>query len=276
MSTDKAPQATGAAGLFSGSSFADVYEQELVGPIFDPWVAPLLDDAHLSPGDRVLDVACGTGIVARRARERLGQTGAVVGIDVNPQMLTVARRMAPSVDWREGDATSLPLGANETFDVVLCQQGFQFFSDRMAAAGELRRALADGGRLAVSTWRSDEESPVLLQLRKVAEAHVGPIADRRHGLGDPSALEAALEDAGFHEIRTDHHTRTMRFADGRAFLHLNAMALVSMSDFRTQSDEERQKMVTAIARASEEQLSAQMEAGALAYQLGANVVLARA
>jgi ubiquinone/menaquinone biosynthesis C-methylase UbiE len=276
VNTPNAPQPTGGGGLFSGLSFPDLYEQALVGPLFDPWVEPLLEDVRLSAGDRVLDVACGTGIVARRAKERLGEAGTVVGIDVNPQMLAVAQRVAPNIDWREGDASSLPLGANETFDVVLCQQGFQFFADQIAAARQIRRAVAEGGRLAVSTWRPDEEFPVLLQLRKAAEKHVGPIADRRHSLGNTDAHEAALRDAGFHDVRARHYTRTIRFRDGSAFLRLNAMALVSMSDFRTQSDEERQKMVTAIVRDSEEQLGEHMKEGALAYELGTNVVLARA
>ena len=117
---------------------------------------------------------------------------------------------------------------------------------------------------------------MLLQLRKVAEVHVGAIADRRHSLGDPSAIEAALREVGFHDIRARRCVRTIKFRDGSAFLRLNAMALVGMSDFRTRSDEERQKMVTVIVRDSEERLGNHMKAGELAYELGTNVVLASA
>jgi ubiquinone/menaquinone biosynthesis C-methylase UbiE len=262
-------------GLFSGRSFPEMYEDALVGPLFDPWVEPLFGDVTLSRGDRVLDVACGTGIVARRARERLGDTATVVGVDSNAQMLAVARRVAPSVDWREGDAGALPLRAGEAFDVVLCQQGFQFFPDRAAAARQMRRALAEGGRLGVSTWRPDEESPVLRKLREVAETHVGPIADRRHSLGDPSPLEAALEQAGFRDIRAKRQSRTIRFDDGPAFLRLNAMALVGMSaSSGTLSDEARQAAVAAIASDSAEAIREHMDAGALDYEIGTNVVLA--
>lgn len=276
MSTPNAPRPSGAAALFSGQSFPEMYEQALVGPLFEPWVEPLLTDVGLAPGDRVLDVACGTGIVARRAKERLGEAGTVIGVDINPQMLAVARHVAPDIDWREGNAASLPLGDDEKVDVVLCQQGFQFFPDRVAAARQFRRVLAEGGRLGVSTWRPDEEYPVLLQMRRVAEEHVGPIADRRHSLGDPSALEAALREAGFDDVRTISYSRTIRFADGSVFLRLNAMALVSMSDARIESEEERQKRVAAIVRDSEERLGEHMRGGALDYEIGTNVVLARA
>ena len=108
MATSQAPQkAVGELQLFSQTSFPEVYEEALVGPLFRPWVDELLDDVELRPGDSVLDVACGTGIVARVAKDRLMGMGRVVGVDVNPQMLTVARRLAPTIDWREGGAAGL-------------------------------------------------------------------------------------------------------------------------------------------------------------------------
>jgi SAM-dependent methyltransferase len=141
------------------ASFPEMYERWLVGPLFRPCAELTLDELMLSPRDRVLDIACGTGIVARLAKERLGKSGAVVGIDVSAGMLAVARPAAPDIDWREGDANALPLRGDERFDIVVCQQGLQFFSDKTAAAAEMRRALAQGGRLAVATWRPDEEIP---------------------------------------------------------------------------------------------------------------------
>jgi ubiquinone/menaquinone biosynthesis C-methylase UbiE len=98
-------------------SFPEMYERWLVGPLFRPWAEVILEEVALTPGDRFLDIACGTGIVARLARERLGDTGHVVGIDVSPQMLAVARAAAPGIDWREGNATALPLQDGEQFDV---------------------------------------------------------------------------------------------------------------------------------------------------------------
>src|SRR5919106_2329164 len=84
------------------ASFPEMYERWLVGPLFRPWAEMTLDELDLSSGDRVLDIACGTGIVARVARERLGEAGNVVGIDVSLDMLAVARAVAPNIDWREG------------------------------------------------------------------------------------------------------------------------------------------------------------------------------
>src|SRR5687767_1653134 len=91
------------------ASFPEMYERWLVGPLFLPWAKLTLDELNLSQDDSVLDIACGTGIVARVAKERLGDTGHVVGIDVSADMLAVARTVAPDIDWREGNASSLPL-----------------------------------------------------------------------------------------------------------------------------------------------------------------------
>ena len=93
---------------FAGLSFPEMYEQALVGPLFHPWAERLLDDVELAAGDCVLDVACGTGILARLAKDRLGESARVVGVDLNPAMLAVARQVAPGVDWREGDVAALP------------------------------------------------------------------------------------------------------------------------------------------------------------------------
>ena len=184
-------------------TFPAMYEQWLVGPLFRPFAEVLLDRLQPRAGERVLDVACGTGIVARLARERVGDGSAVVGVDVSPGMLDVARAVGPAVTWREGSALALPLAAGEVFDVVTCQQGLQFFPDRPAAAGEMRRALAPGGRIGVATWRSAAEVPLFAALQQVAERHLGPVADQRHGFGDGAALAALLRDAGLHDVTVE-------------------------------------------------------------------------
>lgn len=263
--------------LFAQMSFPEIYEQALVGPLFQPWVDSLLDDVQLAAGDRVLDIACGTGIVARLAKERLGATGRVVGVDVNPPMIAVARRVAPTIDWRQGDAGALPLATDEQFDVVVCQQGFQFFRERGVAAQQMRRVLVSGGRVGVSTWRSDEELPVLRRLREVAARHVGPIDDRRHSLGESGPIEAALAEAGFQNIRAKRLARTVRFADGSVFVRLNAMALVSMSAGSSSLDDEaRRRLVASIAEDSAELVRQHTDQDAFAFEIGTNVVVARA
>lgn len=262
---------------FARSSFADVYEEALVGPLFAPWVEPLLADVELRPGERVLDLACGTGIVARLAKLRLGASGKVVGIDLNPQMLAVARRADSSIDWREGDAGALPLREGEQFDVVLCQQGFQFFRDPAAAARQAHRALAKGGRIGASTWRPDEESALLHQLRRVAERHLGPIVDGRHRMGEAGPLEDLLREAGFRDVRSKRVSRTVRFDDAALFVRLNAVALIGMVPAsKSFSDEERDRIVAAIERDSAELVRVYTDEAGVAYDLGANFVLATA
>jgi ubiquinone/menaquinone biosynthesis C-methylase UbiE len=99
---------------------AEAYEEVFVPALFEPWAQLLVGAAGIRAGDRVLDVACGTGIVARTAADRVGATGSVVGIDRNPAMLAVAERLRPDIEWRQGDASGLPF-LGRSFDVVLCQ-----------------------------------------------------------------------------------------------------------------------------------------------------------
>jgi ubiquinone/menaquinone biosynthesis C-methylase UbiE len=260
---------------FAQLSFPEIFEQALVGPLFRPWAGPLLDEVGLAPGDRLLDIACGTGIVARVARERLGDTGQIVGIDSSAGMLGVARRVAPAIDWREGDAGALPLRDDERFDAVVCQQGLQFFPDRAAAAREMRRALGPGGRLAVSTWRPDDEIPFGRALRTVAERHVGPINDRRHSFGDSRALEQLFRDAGFSNVRSKTVSLPIRFEDGSVFARLNAVALVGMSDgSKGMSDADRDALVGAITRESDEIVRRYSDGNGLVFELSTNVLTA--
>jgi SAM-dependent methyltransferase len=136
---------------------AELYERFVVRHILGPWAPRLLDVANVRPGERVLDVACGTGVVAHVAAQRIGVSGAVTGLDLNAGMIAVARSLpAPSgaaITWIEGNAADTGL-ATGSFDVVVCQQGVQFFPDKSAALRELHRVLVPGGRLAISVWRT--------------------------------------------------------------------------------------------------------------------------
>jgi ubiquinone/menaquinone biosynthesis C-methylase UbiE len=256
-------------------SFPEMYERWLVGPLFKPWAEMTFDQLALSPRDRVLDIACGTGIVARVARERVGDAGYVLGVDVSPDMLAVARSVAPSIDWREGNANALPLRDGEQFDVVVCQQGLQFFPDKVAAAREMRRALATGGRLAVATWRSDEEIPFFRELRSVAERHLGPIADQRYSFGDAAALEALLRDAGFENVRSSTLSRTIRFEDGGVFVRLNTMAFIGMSAAgKSMNDQERKRASETIVTESAPVLQGYSDASGTAFELSTNLATA--
>jgi len=139
------------------SDAAERYERVVARYILGPWVRVLIDAAGLSKEERVLDLACGTGVVARAAVERVGPDGQVVGVDLNPGMIAVAQTLpAPAgaaIEWIACSALDLKL-PDAGFDVVLCQQGLQFFPDKPLAMREMRRVLAPGGRMALSVWNS--------------------------------------------------------------------------------------------------------------------------
>lgn len=134
---------------------ARLYERIAARYILGPWVPSLVDAVDLAPGERVLDVACGTGVVARIAAQRVGSRGRVTGVDLNAGMISVARSLqvadgAP-IEWLEGSALALPL-PDANVDAVLCQQGLQFFPDKALALREMRRVVRRGGRLGLSVW----------------------------------------------------------------------------------------------------------------------------
>ena len=126
---------------------AEAYEATFVPAFFAQWAPILCDAAGIGAGHTVLDVACGTGIVARVAAERAG-AAQVTGVDLNEAMLTVARRVRADIDWRHGDAAALPL-AGRSFDAVLCQMALMFFPDRIGALREMARVAAPSGTVAV-------------------------------------------------------------------------------------------------------------------------------
>lgn len=188
---------------------AERYEQHFVPTIGRPVAVGLLEAAGLRTGERVLDVACGTGIVTRLAAERVGSEGAVAGLDPNPAMLAVAQDAVPgeaSVTWHEAPAEKIPL-EDASFDVVLCGMGLQFFADRVTALREIRRVLARGGRFVANV--PGPTPPPLQAMADGLRRHVGPASagfvDTVFSLHDVDELRALAEEAGFGhvEVRSD-------------------------------------------------------------------------
>jgi SAM-dependent methyltransferase len=200
---------------------AQVYERELVPAIFGPWAPRVLGLAAPAAGERVLDAACGTGVVARLAAERVGADGRVVGFDLNPGMLAVARRLpvggAP-IGWVQATAGRLPF-RDGSFEVVCCQLGLQFFPDRAAALAEMARVLVPGRRMVVMVWRSIDHSPGFAVLAQALERHIGPAAGALmrapFGLGDEGALRGLVAGAGFREVELDRQAGVVRFGSAR-------------------------------------------------------------
>jgi ubiquinone/menaquinone biosynthesis C-methylase UbiE len=199
---------------------AEIYEHYMVPAIFAPWVSALLDCAAPQPGERVLDVACGTGVVARHAVAQVGAGGRVVGLDMNPHMLAIARARAPAVEWREGNAMALPFTAH-AFDVVVCQQGLQFFAESSTALREMHRVLVPGGRLALAVWCAIDSSPGHHALAQGLERHVSTEAAALmyavFRLSDARTLQTLLEAAGFRAVGVRRERRVARFPTPEAF-----------------------------------------------------------
>ena len=154
---------------------AEVYERCFVPAIFGQWAPQLVDAAGVSLADRVLDVGCGTGILARAAADRVADEAQVTGLDINEGMLAVARRVRPELEWQQGDAAQLP-HEDGTFDVVLCQMALMFFPDRTAALRELARVTRPGGTVALSVPAALDEQPAYGPFVAMAVEHAGPEA----------------------------------------------------------------------------------------------------
>jgi SAM-dependent methyltransferase len=204
------------------ASAAEVYAGHLVPAIFAPWAPVLLDAAGVGPGDAVLDVACGTGVVAAAAAERVGSTGAVIGVDVNPGMLAVAAALTERVRWVQADAARLPF-PDGGFDRVLCQAGLQFVPDRLGAVREMRRTLRPGGRLALLVWRALHHSPGFAALADALQTVVGAEAAAVMRApfvfdDDPRPLAALLGSAEFGEVDVQARAGVVRFGSVEAFV----------------------------------------------------------
>jgi len=192
---------------------AEAYEAAFVPAFFAQWAPILCDAAGLTAGQRILDVACGTGIVARTAADRVGPAN-VVGVDLNEAMLTVARRVRADIDWRQGDVAALPL-PDGAFDAVVCQMALMFFPDRIRALREMARVLAPGGTVAVLVPSRLDAQPAYGPFVDMAAQHAGAEArsllSTYFSCGDLDDLAAAFAHAGLHVAATGTHLGTARF-----------------------------------------------------------------
>lgn len=194
---------------------AETYEEVFVPAVFAPLTEIVVVAADPQPREQVLDLACGTGVVARAVAPLVGAQGSVVGVDVAPGLLAIARSLpAPtgaSIAWLEGDAAALDL-SDASFDLVICQQGLQFFAQREAALAEIVRVLRPGGRLVAAVWRPIEEQPLMEGLTEIEIRHLGPLGLEREDAvapflwGDPEVIGAALEAAGLTHLSIETRT----------------------------------------------------------------------
>lgn len=260
------------------------YAQYFVPAIFQPLSALLVEQAAPRPGERVLDLACGTGVVARRVAPLVSETGAVVGVDISPGMLDVARGQPPPsgavVQWLTGDAGALDLPA-AAFDLVLCQQGLQFFPDRLQALREVRRVLVDAGRLVLAVWHSLDEHPLFAALADAELPYLHELGASPDdvgvpfSLGDRAELRALLDAAGFGDATVTARSIQARFAAPERFVERMELAYAAVVPRLAEDQDAFARFVDTIIRATRPVVERYRQGDALVVPMHTNVVVAR-
>jgi ubiquinone/menaquinone biosynthesis C-methylase UbiE len=249
----------------SGSA-PELYERYLVPAITSKWAADLVDRANPIDGEAVLDVACGTGIVARLAAERMLR-GHVVGLDLNPGMLAVARtarQTGAPIEWIEGSVLELPFD-HGSFDVVLCQLGLQFFPDRPLALREMRRVLRPSGRIALSVFSAIEETPAAYAYVQALDHHLGPGASAtkraEHMFRASDEVESVLTQEGFEQVTVETVTKRIDFPSVLEYVRFQLTATPMAALLSNRSDRGRTEAIEAIASHAESLLDPEMLRG---------------
>jgi len=231
----------------------ELYQRYLVPAVTALWAVDLIDQVTLQPGERTLDVACGTGVVARLAAERVGSNGQVSGLDLNSGMLAVARSLPTTngakIDWQEGSALTLPF-PEATFDVALCQLGLQFFPDRPTALREMRRVLKDGGRVGLSVFGPLEHNPATFALASALDRLLGPgasLAKRtEHALADAEELRKLIAGAGFQDLVISTATKWIHFPSPAEYVRVQLAATPLASLIAPCPPAEREHVIEAL------------------------------
>ncbi len=197
------------------------YEALFVPALFEPWTKHLVNGAGIVEGCDVLDVACGSGVLARHAFEEAGKSGRVVGVDPAPGMIAAANEVQPGIEWMLGRAEELPF-EDGTFDCVVSQFGMMFFQDRDKAATEMHRVLKPGGRVAVAVWNSIEHNPAYRDIIAVLDEQVGTEAGDAlrlpYTLGDAGQVTMSLSAGGFEDVACETRTEQAGFPGSRTMV----------------------------------------------------------
>ncbi len=229
----------------------EAYERYIVPAWMEGWAKTLIERAGIGQGDRVLDVACGTGIVARRSVHLVGPDGKVAGLDADANMVRAAKQFAEregifSIEWHHGDALSIPV-LTEAYDVVLCQQGLQFVRDRLGALQEMFRVMVPTGRLALSVWRSIDRCPFLAVLASVIEKYLGSQSTAAFyascSLTGREELKAFIAGAGFCDVRIYLEVQMARYPSLQRLLHGYLSVFPFFSEIAGMPEKDRQWML---------------------------------
>lgn len=251
-----------------GTLPAEDYEKLMVPMVFVPLAEALVGRSGLRAGERVLDVGCGTGVVARRVAVLVGPMN-VAGLDLDPAVLEVGRRIEPHIDWRAGSAEVLPF-PDASFDVVLSQMAIQFFPDRLGALREMRRVLAPGGRVAIGVFGPLERSPGYLAVAGALSRRLGPEAGRLgpFALADTTVLRSLLVEASFQSVDVTATYPTLKAASTREFVQRLAQGAATIRMiFAKLSEADRDDLV----REVDHELGAWIDASGLAFPVEYNI-----
>jgi ubiquinone/menaquinone biosynthesis C-methylase UbiE len=264
-----------------GSS-AELYQRYLVPAITTKWAHDLVDRAQHRAGETVLDVACGTGVVARLAAKKVAP-GRVTGLDLNAGMLAVARGVVhdgASVDWMEGSALDLPFPSGH-FDVVLCQLGLQFFPDQPKALREMRRVLRGPGRAALSVYSPIERTPGANAFVRALDEVLGPAASQikrgEHSFADPAQLEKLLRGAGFGDVDVQAVEQTIVFPSVLDYVRFQLLATPMTVLLKDKAEPDRDAILSSVAsKTATLSTSAMLQGGKFTSAQEAYVAMARA
>jgi ubiquinone/menaquinone biosynthesis C-methylase UbiE len=261
-------------------SAPELYERCLVPTITSLWATDLVDRAAPQPGERVLDLACGTGIVARLAAAHMG-AGRIVGVDINSGMLAVARSLSADaarlIEWQEGSALALPF-PDDAFDLIFCQLGLQFFPDKPGALGEMRRVLAPAGRVALSVFTAIEHTPATNALADALDHHIGAGASHtkrsEHVLSDEQELREMVTTAGFRNVAIETVTQTIRFPSAAEYVRVQLSATPLSALLDGMDNTQQRETLGAITRDLAATLDVTPDTAELTYPQEAYVLLA--
>jgi len=262
-------------------SAPELFERYLVPAITSKWAADLIERTSPQRGESVLDVACGTGIVARLAAERMA-AGRVAGLDLNSGMLAVARsapHAGPPIEWIEGSALDLPFN-DGSFDLVLCQLGLQFFPDKPLAVHEMRRVLRAPGRMALSVFSAIEQTPAAHAFVQALDRCLGPSASAtkraEHMFRAPDEVGTLLAKEGFQQVVVKTVTQHIDFPSVLDYVRIQLIATPMAGLFGDQSDLEREAHIEDIASLTASLLDPKMRRdGRLRFPQVAHVAMAR-
>ena len=238
---------------------ARYYEEKFVPTLYQQWSKPLIEAAAIGRGNRVLDIACGTGVVTRDVAGIVGRDNPPTGLDLSSGMLAVARDLAPHIEWQQGDATDLPY-PDASFDRVLCQFGLMFFPDRVAALKEMSRVLRPGGRLALAVWDSLDKNPGFARKVDILEHSAGrAAADALRApfcLGDTNLLRDLANQAGLGQSELSTHAGQARFPNIHHFVEAELRGWLPVLDVHLD-----EATIAAIHRECEASFSSWCESG---------------